>query len=383
MTKKILTVALAVSFFLFFSISTAVATDLEETKIPDELTPGLDYLLTLVSPGNTDTFDLQLVEKVLDFVLAPKNDSVLFYAEKKDGANSAYYEFNIQKDLNHILEYTYNSKIPATVVMPSAVRLSYWSEVNGTQQPLPRLWTLPPESASPVIVRGVEHIEITPDQSSGAYYSYDMNKLLILCKYQGRNLLIQIDKQKDMSDVGKKGLILGQDEDWNYFYSGEKGISKTGLGWVDSYMYDSFGVSVFYEADDKTPVVRCGSFKWLRAGWSNMNFVNNHHIYNGMVRYAKGFKAILENPSLPAQPELAGMCSQLEALSLDDLREKVKPYLKTLENRLSDENSSDEAFTELLKNGEYLAQLTRREMEAMLVLEYLKSALGKDQRFGG
>lgn len=383
MTKKFLTAFLALSVFLFFFISTAAANDLEETKIPNALAPGIDYLLGLVSPDNTDTFDLQRVEKVLDFVLAPKDGNALFYADKKNGANSAYYEFDIQKSLDHILEYAYNPEIPSTVAMPSAVRLSYWTEVNGTEQSLPRLWTLLSRSASPVVVRGVEHIEITPDQSSGAYYSYDMNKVLILCKYQGRNLLIQIDKQKDMSDVGRKGLILGPDEDWNYFYSGEKGISKTGLGWVDSYMYDSFGISIFYEINDKTPAVRCGSFKWLRAGWSDINFVNNHHIYNGMVRYAKGFKTIIEHPLLPAEPELAGMFSHLETLSLNDLREKVKPYIKTLENRLTDENTSDEAFTEPLKNGEYLAQLTRREMEAMLVLEYVKSVLGKDQRFGG
>jgi hypothetical protein len=35
------------------------------------------------------------------------------------------------------------------------------------------------------------------------------------------------------------------------------------------------------------------------AGWSKINAVKNHHIHNGMIRFAKSFKEILEYPSLP------------------------------------------------------------------------------------
>ncbi|MFC1516636.1 hypothetical protein ACFL7E_07760 [Thermodesulfobacteriota bacterium] len=383
MKKGKLFVAVAVWIFIFSSASILAAGDLKETKIPDDLTPGLDYLLALVSSDNRDDFDLKRIEKVLDFVLSPKDSNALYHADKKNGAHSAYYEFDIQKDLKNILQYAYNSDIPSFAVMPSAIRISYWSEVNGTKKPLPRLWNHLSNQNFPVFVRGIEHIEITPDQSSGAYYIYDMNKLLVLCEYRGRNLLIQIAKQTDTSDVGRKGVILGPDEDWNYHYSGQKGIPKTGLGWVDSYMYDSFGISIFYEIDENAPLVKYGTFKWLRAGWADVNFVKKRHIYNGHVRFAKSFKTILEHPSLPTAPELTNVFSHLESLSIDDLRERVKPYLNTVENRLSDKKLSEKEFTECLRNGEYLAQLTRREMQAILVLEYMKSVLGRDQRFGG
>jgi len=378
MSKKIIAFAAIVIVFLFSPIPSMAVQGLKETKVPDALNPELDHLLTLASPGSKDTFDLRRIEKLLDFVVSPKSSSALYYADKKFGANSAYYEFDIQSDLNHILRYAFNPEIPSFAYMPSSVRLCYWSEVNGHKQPLPKLWDSLPNPDSPVIVKGVEHIEITPDLFSGAYYRYDMDKTLILCKYRGRNLLISISKQKDKSDVGRKGLILGKDEDWNYFYSGQKGQTKTGLGWAKSYLYDSFSVSFYYEVNEKTPMVRCGIFKWLRAGWANMNLVKKKHIRKGLERCSKDFKAILEHPSLPKASELAGIFSDFNKLSLDYLRKKVKPHLRILESLLDNEKPRFKSFAELLKTGRYLNQMTRQEMQAILVLEYVKTILSPD-----
>lgn len=375
MTKKIIFIAVIVIGFIFSAGSSMAEKNLKETKISDSLNPGLDHLLALADPGNTDTFDLQRIENVLDFVVSPKSNSALYYADTKYGSNSAYYEYDIHSDLGHILRYAYNPGIPSFAFMPSSVRLSYWSEVNGQKQSLPKLWKLLSETASPVVVKGVEHIEITPDLFTGAYYRYDEDKILILCKYRGRNLLISIAKQKDKSDVGKKGLILGKDEDWHYFYSGQVGLTKTGLGWVDSYMYDSFSVSFCYELGEKVPRVRCGMFKWLRAGWANMNLVNKRHIHRGMARCAKDIKAILEHPSLPKDSELTGIFGHYNTLSLDELRKAAKTQIERLERLLDDETVFFESFAELLKSGRYLNQMTRREIHAMLVLENMRSIL--------
>ena len=63
-------------------------------------------------------------------------------------------------------------------------------------------------------------------------------------KHEGRFVLLAISKQASISEVGKKGVILGQDENWTYLYSGQNGINRPGLGWVSSYMYDSYSVWV-------------------------------------------------------------------------------------------------------------------------------------------
>jgi hypothetical protein len=373
--KIIIVTTLIVTGFIFLPNDSMAVKRFTETKVSDSLSSGLDHLLALADPKNPDIFDLLRIENVLDFVTSSKSDSVLYYADKKFGADSAYNEFDIRSDLNHILRYAYNPDIPSFAFMPSSVRLSYWSEVNGQKQPLPKLWRFLSASASPVIVRGVEHIEITPDLFTGAYYRYDENKTLILCKHQGRNLLISIAKQKDKSDVGRKGLILGKDEDWHYFYSGQVGLTKTGLGWVNSYMYDSFSVAFYYELDKETPLVRCGMFKWLRAGWANMNLVNRRHIHRGMERRAKDLKTILEHPSLPKTPELTGIFSHYKSLSLDELRKAAKMQIKRLERLIDDTTFLSQRFAEHLKSGRYLNQMTRQEIHAILVLENMRSIL--------
>jgi hypothetical protein len=227
--KKILSTAVLLTVFLFSSTYLAAGSDLKEAKIPDSLHSGLEYLLSLTSRDKNEPVDLKLIQKVLDFVVSPKNSSSLYYTDKLFGSPSAYYEFDINRDLKHILQYAYNPDIPSFAFMPSSVRLSYWAEVNGQNQDLPKLWTYLSNSDCPIVVKGVEHIEITPDQFTGAYYRYDIDKALILCKYRGRNLLISISKQKDKSDVGRKGIVLGSDDNWDYLYSGRKGLSMRGL----------------------------------------------------------------------------------------------------------------------------------------------------------
>ena len=44
------------------------------------------------------------------------------------------------------------------------------------------------------------------------------------------------------SNIGRKGCVVGDDANWNYLYSDETGLTKTGLGWVDSYMYDAHSI---------------------------------------------------------------------------------------------------------------------------------------------
>jgi hypothetical protein len=296
------------------------------------------------------------------------------------GSPSAYYEFDINTDLKHILQYKYNSDIPSFAFMPSSVRLSYWAQVNGQNQNLPKLWKYISDSDCPIVVKGIKHIEITPDQFTGAYYKYDVDNVLILCKFRGKNLLISISKQKDRSDVGRKGLVLGSDDNWDYLYSGERGLSMPGLGWVNSYMYDSIGISFLYEVDSKKPVVKYGAFKWLRAGWANINVVKNKHIHKGLLRYAKDLKMILEHPLLPEASELVKLFSDLENHSSEDIRKKVKNYLSALKDRYNGNRlSSGKNFPKNLNINKYLNKMTNKQMYAFLVVEQMKSIIGKNQ----
>jgi len=102
-------------------------------------------------------------------------------------------------------------------------------------------------AAEPVIIHGLQHDSNTPDLTTGVYHEYDLKRTLIHLNHKGRRVLISISKQVNQSEVGKKGAILGNDDDWNYYYSGDTGSFKTGMGWIKSYVYDFFSVGVYVE----------------------------------------------------------------------------------------------------------------------------------------
>jgi len=378
--RRIRTLLLILIINCLWLLPSAHATkDLQEIALPESLSPGLTYLLELTAPGSRDSFDPNRIADILAFVQKPKNRSGLYYADNGFGAPSAYYEFDIHEDLEQVLKLSHNPDIPSFLLMPSSVRLSYWTEIDGLKhKPLPRLWKQLPNLKQAVVVKGIEHIVNTPDIFSGAYYRYDLSRALILFEYQGRRIFVSISKQTDISDVGRKGLVLGSDDAWNYLYSDQKGLTKAGLGWVSSYMYDSFAVTVYDEISPGRPLVRCGIFKWLRAGWAKLNVVNTHHIHAGLERYAKTFKEIIEHPFLPKPVELKEIFEPIENLSEQDLKRQVQSYFHTLKkHHVTEEHLSRKWIADILNNDRYVAQLTNAEMKSILVVQALKKILRK------
>lgn len=361
-------------------VSSAAASDKSEKHIPipGSVNPGLNYLLSLAEFRDSQTFDSGMVEKLIEFVRMSKDKNALFFPENHTNIASAYHEFEIQKNFKHILDIGFNPNIPQFILSPSSIRLAYWTEVNGKNQLPPDFSSMLAQLDQPVMVTGVEHEEITPDLNTGAYYGYDLNRLLILMKYQGLSALISVSKQKNISDVGKKGAVLGKDGNWDYFYSGQNGLNKPGLGWVNSYMYDSYTVSVFIEQDGAGRV-HCGVFKWLRAGWADINMVQNQHIYKGLQRYSETLIEILEHPFLPEPAKMAEIFSVIRTFSADELRDKVKKYITRLSHKYrSDASSGGKLIAETIKDGSYLSQLSQHQMQSVLTVEYIKFLLGKN-----
>ncbi len=350
-----------------------------EKMIPKSISPGLDHLAELICSGTSKNFELDRIEPILNFIQNQKPDSSLYYPEKKFDATPIYYEFDLNLDLKEIIKYSYNPKIPVAALMPSSLRSSTWENAENEQNSPSLLWNSFQDLEKPVIINGTENTVITPDITSGAYYGYNQNRKMILCKYKGKKLFISLAKQKDRSDVGKKGLVLGSDSDWNYLYSGKKGTNLPGLGWVSSYMYDSCTIMIYYEMDPNEPLVRCAVFKWLKAGWSNINMVKKSHIYKGLIRYENSFKKILEHPLLPKPEILEKIFAGFRNKPIEELRKGTKDYFCYLNARYKDnKNLVKTKFNKLLVDNKFLMQMTKTEMVSILSVEYIKTVLGKE-----
>jgi hypothetical protein len=291
---------------------------------------------------------------------------------------SAYYEFDIRKNLTDVAAYSFNPDIPDIATMPSSARLFLWLDEKGQESSSPRVGQYLDNSDIPVIIRGLCFVENTPDINSGAYYAYNLYQTLVIFKYRRRNILIAISRQTDVSTVGKKGYVLGADNDWDYFYSGKRGLTLPALGWIRSYMYDSRTVAIYDETDRNKPSLRCAMFKWLRAGWSGINMVRNEHIYNGIKRFAKPFKEILESPLLPPLQTLTSDFKRIRGLSENTLRSKMKIYSNILKNRYNSGNPRSKNLpSKLFDNTRHWQRMSKEEMQSALVVEYMKAVMGK------
>ncbi len=377
MLNKIPYSVLLMFFLVFFTPVMSMAdNDMQKIRIPDSLNEELSQLLKIADPNSPESFYSENTLKILDFIMMPKVESTIYYPDLKQfKASSAYYEFDINTTMDYLLKLAFNPDLPSFIVMPAMIRYSSWIEIDDLKKLSDSLVDL----KKPVVVKGIEYVENTPDYFSGAYYDYTLDRTLILFKRKGRNVLITISKQKDVSDVGKQGFKLGTDDDWNFIYSDKVGLTKPGLGWVRSYLYDSYTVSVYYESETHPSSIRCGMFKWLRAGWSRINMVKEKHIYKGLDRYAKTYKQILENTLLPKPEEMAKIFLTIKQLDAKALRLGTKRVLIELHSKYgNDKIISKAALTELSNIDKYLERMKPDEMRSVLMVEYLKYITGKN-----
>ena len=191
--------------------------------------------------------------------------------------------------------------------------------------------------------------------------------------------MVSISKQIGTSKVGKKGFILGNDSDWNYYYSGESGSSITGLGWAKSYIYDYFSVSVNVEPSTAATTVRTGVFQWLRAGWSGINFVRANHILGGMKRFGRDVKIILESPRLPAPNQMISVYQGLSNMPDGDL---MKEYAALRQAQRSLAIQTGKISKSEGEEKVSFANTSKDQMVEELMLENLKMTLGKPTLLG-
>lgn len=370
-----LLIAVMISVLTIFQHQLALAVSISDSSSP---IPAAAMKLVQFCADPKVGLDAQAVATLVDYVLEPKSNKEADLPKIQE-VPGAYYEFDTRIKFSNFLQYSYNSKIPSALTSPASLRYSLWTGLKGESQNMPSNWKSVASAGKPIIIHGIQRDGITPDLTTGVYYEYDLKRTFILLNHKGRQVLITISKQIDISDIGKKGVILGNDEDWNYYYSGVPGSAKAGLGWVKSYIYDYFSVGVHVESGSSPSMVRVGSFQWIRAGWSDINFVKTSHIIKGMKRNAKNSKTILESPKLPAPKQIVSNYQRLSALPKNDL---VERYNALQQARQSLAILSGKIKTNDIKKQDSYANTPKEQIIEELMLEYFKITMGKSSLLG-
>ena len=367
-----LLITLMISLLTIFQHQSAMAISLTDSASP---VPAAAMKLIQFCANPKAGLDAQSVAILVDYVLESKSNKEAALPKLKE-TPGAYYEFDTRINFSSFLQYSYSNQIPSVLTSPASLRYSVWTGIQGESQKMPGSWKLVPPAGKPVIIHGIQRNGITPDQTTGVYYEYDLKRTFILLNHKGRQVFISISKQIDISDIGKKGVILGNDDDWNYYYSGIPGSTKAGLGWVKSYIYDSFAVGVYVESGS---TVRSGVFQWIRAGWSGVNFVQTTNIIQGMKRDAKNSKIIMESPKLPAPKQIISTYQRLSALPKNDLVERYTSLQQARKALAALSGKIDK--NEIKKQAPY-TNTPKEQIIEELMLEYFKITLGKSSLLG-
>lgn len=342
--------------------------------LPQPVEQGLGVLLDLSTKRNA-AVNPQDFNELLEYVSHAKGDARDLVPARRYDSNGTVLRVSMKTSLSRLMRYCYNPAIPNYLIFPSVLRLGGWYPGSDIVDKDPKPWLHLGKLDKPVALWGSEYEVNAPDSFGGGYYRYDLNRLLILTKVGGKNALISVSKQKDKSSVGKKAVIL-DDGDWSYFYSGINGLNKGLIGWADTFMYDSASVQVFIE--DGPNQTSFMLFKWLRAGWAGMNMVQKDHINEGSTRYANAFKKIVESDKLPDPDELAQRVRELSSLSEAELERRISAYAVAIENIAKTSPAMNKSeFQKVVEGGKYARIMNREERVSALLVEYLKSRLGK------
>jgi hypothetical protein len=126
-------------------------------------------------------------------------------------------------------------------------------------------------------------------------------------------------------------------------------------------------------------MIRTGVFQWLRAGWSGINFVQSSHILEGMRRFGRDCKMILESSRLPAPKQMISVYQWISRMPDGDL---MKEYAALRQAQRSLAIRAGKIGKSEGEDQVPLANTLKEQVVGELMLEYLKVILGKPTLLG-
>ena len=372
----------ALTTILVLAVLVPLSSAKASSTIPPEVQKTVGAILDMQDPKNPAP-DKAMLDAFLAYSMSPLNlaaaDGKAPHPEKIGKATGILWRSRINTPLSTVLQYLYNPKVPNEVVYPASIRRARWQPGSDILSLSAPLWEqFGKHKDAPLVLRGTEQEEITPDTFSGAYYKYLLDRVLILTEFEGKQVLVSLSMQKGKSDVGKKAAHIGDYEEWDFIYSGAAGTLAKGIGWADTFIYSSASIAVFYEDAPGGKITGYAMYRWMDAGWSGMNMVKDHHIVSGAERSFKGLWAFLESPKRPAPDVVASYVASLEALDIAALREWFHPYsVRVEESAASVPALKTDDFQKIIKDAGYGNSLTKDEIISAMSINFIKQQLGK------
>ncbi len=359
-----------VTFFLLLSPINAYSEN-KSVKVPQTVEDALTELLKATSPKAVLP-PTSVLDTILHFISSDIQTTQPIKLTTRDYGKGILYKNTIQIPFSILIQYMLNTNVPGETIYPTSIRRNAWmnnSEII-TKNTAFLNATLPPKET--IFSKGTEYEEITPDISSGCYYSYTLDRLFILYNFNNRAVLFSIAFMPKKSSVGLRGVVIN-DKQWLYVYTPTVGTNLSMLTWAETYMYGSATVSIYAQRPNSNNT-DLYMFRWTNAGWSGMNVVTHKHITDGVSRFVTGLKQVIESSNRPSVQKITEKNSTLKTLELPQLQKELMPFAEELSSAKNSE-LSNKIFQNVLKGGIYPTTLTKENAIAELLKLYIKNEL--------
>ena len=317
---------LATLALLFLPLS-AVAS---AAVVSPEVQSGLDYLLDDARP-KSGRLSKERIAPLMAFVSRAMPGENWALAER-NGNSAGLRVYELAMSMDRFLAYRSLVDVPGAVFAPSSVGWIRWIPHPDSPHTMDQIAVLSSrELTMPVAVVGTEVVKTTPDETTGGYYTTSSDAHTYVGTWNGKKTWVGITMQAGESTFGKKGVVIGADSDWTYYFSEKAGLTVGGLGWVKSKVYDSAGIAIYQEVAPGSGRIRCLFFKWIRAGWSGVNMAKTDHITSGQDRFFKGMEAVLTAERLPDPSLLSVVMKRFRSIPVGLMRDAVTGYWNRIE----------------------------------------------------
>ena len=362
---------LLLTVFMACPVPTQAADNNRKSTLSPNVEQALDALLTAASTRQAPKD--QDVETLLAFVAQARSQKADKLIPQDRQGKGVFYTAQLALPLRKVMGYLLTPGIPGEALYPISVRHNHWLPGSAILKDGARLLDAPFPPASPISVSGTELEETTPDTSSGCFYQYKLNRLFVLAAVDGRTALLCISVMPDKSSIGKKGLIVDE-QTWRYVYTAEQGTNLSMLGWAETQIYASSGITIYMENAAGSPTTDIAMFKWTRAGWSGMNVVKPSHIKAGIKRFIKGLRQVVESPKCPSPDAIVAEAARLQKLDDNALRALLASEATALAASKAD-GLDDSPYSDAVKDGQYASTLDREALRAEAIKLWMRQQI--------
>ncbi len=241
--------------------------------LPADVEEAIAALFEAVETPRSNSM-IETIQPIVNFVKKECRSGTAWSSEANKQAYGTAAMTVLTNSMGNRLELNYNVEIPDHVLYASTLRYSE----KGSDHTAAHKECLAERLATNTwkMARFTNFEVNTPNEDSGAWYTYTNTKTYVRANINGSDVLCTVSKLKEPSSFSRRGAVIGDSSDV-YYYSDKEGINITGLTWVKSQMFYNHSVVIHVELTSNT--LAMASFSWVRAGWQNINVTRTFHIY--------------------------------------------------------------------------------------------------------